>query len=160
MLPAANVKFTPFTEDMKKTHTILVPGMLPMHFSLLQAALVSCGYKAEVLHNTGREVIETGLKYVNNDICYPALLVIGQLINALESGKYDLEHTALISLKLVAAAVPPTISIFCARLWKKPALRTSLSSASTSTAWNSNPASIWTHPWCISFWLPLFTVIP
>ena len=96
MLPAANVKFTPFTEDMKKTHTILIPGMLPMHFSLLQAALVSCGYKAEVLHNTGREVIETGLKYVNNDICYPALLVIGQLINALESGKYDLEHTALI----------------------------------------------------------------
>ena len=54
--------------------------MLPMHFSLLQAALVSCGYKAEVLHNTGREVIETGLKYVNNDICYPALLVIGQQI--------------------------------------------------------------------------------
>lgn len=96
MLPAANVKFTPFTEDMKKTHTILIPGMLPMHFSLLQAALVSCGYKAEVLHNTGREVIETGLKYVNNDICYPALLVIGQLINALESGKYDSEHTALI----------------------------------------------------------------
>ena len=96
MLPAANVKFTTFTEDMKKTHTILIPGMLPMHFSLLQAALVSCGYKAEVLHNTGREVIETGLKYVNNDICYPALLVIGQLINALESGKYDLEHTALI----------------------------------------------------------------
>ena len=87
MLPAANVKFTPFTEDMKKTHTILIPGMLPMHFSLLQAALVSCGYKAEVLHNTGREVIETGLKYVNNDICYPALLVIGQLTNALESGK-------------------------------------------------------------------------
>ena len=147
MLPAANVKFTPFTEDMKKTHTILIPGMLPMHFSLLQAALVSCGYKAEVLHNIGREVIETGLKYVNNDICYPALLVIGQLINALESGKYDL-------------AVPPTISICCARLWKKPALRTSLSSASTSTVWSSSPASIWTHLWCISSWLPLFTAIP
>ena len=96
MLPAANVNFTPFTEDMKKTHTILIPGMLPMHFSLLQAALVSCGYKAEVLHNTGREVIETGLKYVNNDICYPALLVIGQFLDALNSGKYDLEHTALL----------------------------------------------------------------
>ena len=91
-----NTNFTPFTEDMKATHTILIPGMLPLHFSLLQSALTSCGYKAEILRNTGREVVETGLKYVNNDICYPALLVIGQLINALESGKYDLKHTALI----------------------------------------------------------------
>lgn len=87
---------TPFTPEMKQTHTILVPGMLPFHFSFLKAALESCGYKAEILQNTGREVVETGLKYVNNDICYPALLVIGQLINALESGKYDLERTALI----------------------------------------------------------------
>lgn len=96
MTETAKTNFTPFTEEMKKTHTILIPGMLPFHFSLLQAALKSCGYKAEILQNTGRDVIETGLKYVNNDICYPALLVIGQLINALESGKYDLEHTALI----------------------------------------------------------------
>lgn len=96
MNEASKINFTPFTEDMKNTHTILIPGMLPIHFSLLQAALQSCGYKAEILQNTGREVIETGLKYVNNDICYPALLVIGQLINALESGKYDLNHTALI----------------------------------------------------------------
>lgn len=96
MNEASKINFTPFTEDMKNTHTILIPGMLPIHFSLLQAALQSCGYKAEILQNTGREIIETGLKYVNNDICYPALLVIGQLINALESGKYDLNHTALI----------------------------------------------------------------
>ena len=76
-----------FTKDMKATHTILVPGMLPFHFALLRSALQSCGYKAEILQNTGREVIETGLKYVNSDICYPALLVIGQIISALESGK-------------------------------------------------------------------------
>ena len=88
--------FVPFTEEMRKTHTILVPGMLPLHFSLMQAALASCGYKVEVLQDTGREVIETGLKYVNNDICYPALLVIGQLLHALESGKYNLEQTALM----------------------------------------------------------------
>ena len=81
--------FVPFTEDMKKTHTILIPGMLPFHFSLLRDALNSCGYKAEVLQNTSREVVETGLKYVNNDICYPALLVIGHLIHALKSWKYD-----------------------------------------------------------------------
>ena len=88
--------FVPFTEEMRKTHTILVPGMLPLHFSLMQAALASCGYKVEVLQDTGREVIETGLKYVNNDICYPALLVIGQLLHALESDKYNLEQTALM----------------------------------------------------------------
>ncbi len=96
MTEASKTSFTPFTEDMKKTHTILIPSMLPMHFTLLQSALTSCGYKAKILQNTGRDVIETGLKYVNNDICYPALLVIGQLLNALESGKYDLQHTALI----------------------------------------------------------------
>ncbi len=96
MAQAVNTTFVPFTEDMKKTHTILIPGMLPLHFSLLQIALKSCGYKAEVLQNTSREVVETGLKYVNNDICYPALLVIGQMLNALESGKYDLQRVALI----------------------------------------------------------------
>ncbi len=85
-----------FTPEMKKTHTILIPSMLPWHFNLLRAALVSCGYKAEVLENTDRSVVETGLKYVNNDICYPALLVIGQLLNALESGKYDADRVALI----------------------------------------------------------------
>lgn len=85
-----------FTPEMKKTHTILIPSMLPWHFKLLRAALVSCGYKAEVLENTDRSVVETGLKYINNDICYPALLVVGQFINALESGKYDVNKVALI----------------------------------------------------------------
>ena len=85
-----------FTPEMKETHTILIPSMLPWHFKLLRAALNSCGYKAEVLENTERSVVETGLKYINNDICYPALLVVGQFINALESGKYDLNKVALI----------------------------------------------------------------
>ncbi len=89
-------KFPVFTKEMKKTHTILFPGMLPLHFDLLKSALESCGYKAEVLETTGRKVVDTGLKYVNNDICYPALLVIGQFINALKSGKYDTSRTALI----------------------------------------------------------------
>jgi predicted nucleotide-binding protein (sugar kinase/HSP70/actin superfamily) len=96
MTGSTNHNFVPFTEEMRKTHTILIPGMLPLHFSLLKSAIDSCGYKAEILCNTGHEVIRTGLKYVNNDICYPALLVIGQLLHALESGKYDLERTALI----------------------------------------------------------------
>ena len=96
MQEASQANFVPFTEEMRRTHTILVPGMLPIHFSLMQAAFTSCGYKVEVLQDTGHEVVETGLKYVNNDICYPALLVIGQLLHALESGKYDLNKTALI----------------------------------------------------------------
>lgn len=91
-----NNDFPVFTEEMIKTHTILVPGMLPLHFSLLRSAIRSCGYKAEILLDTGRDVVTCGLKYVNNDICYPALLVIGQLMHALESGKYDLDHVALI----------------------------------------------------------------
>ena len=85
-----------FTKEMKKTYTILAPMMLPIHFSMLKTLLNDEGYKVELLSNTGPEVIETGLKYVHNDTCYPALLVIGQLINALESGKYDVNKTALI----------------------------------------------------------------
>lgn len=88
--------FPVFTKEMIATHTILIPGMLPLHFSLLRSALHSLGYKAEILTDTSRPVIDTGLRYVNNDICYPCLLVIGQLIHALQSGKYDLQHTALM----------------------------------------------------------------
>ena len=75
-----------FTKEMKATHTILVPNMLPFHFALLRSALQSCGYKAEILQNTGRNVIETGLKYVNSDICYPALLK--RQIRPQQNGRY------------------------------------------------------------------------
>ena len=96
VLPHSKNPFPVFTKEMINTHTILIPGMLPLHFSLLRSALNSLGYKAEILTDTSRDVIDTGLLYVNNDICYPALLVIGQLIHALKSGKYDLKHTALM----------------------------------------------------------------
>ena len=85
-----------FTEDMKKTHTILIPNMAPVQFRILAAAMEYNGYKVELLGNCGSQVSELGLKYVHNDTCYPALLVIGQFLDALGSGKYDLEHTALI----------------------------------------------------------------
>ena len=85
-----------FTEDMKKTHTILIPNMAPVQFRILAAAMEHKGYKVELLGNCGSQVSELGLKYVHNDTCYPALLVIGQFLDALNSGKYDLEHTALI----------------------------------------------------------------
>lgn len=86
----------PFTEEMKKEYKILVPNMLPIHFGLLTVMLEEYGYNMEILTNEDREVIDTGLKYVHNDTCYPALLVIGQMIHALQSGKYDLNKTALM----------------------------------------------------------------
>ncbi len=85
-----------FTKQMKKDYTILVPNMLGTHFKLLLRVFENEGYKVELLKNEGRTVVETGLKYVHNDTCYPALLVIGQMIDALQSGKYDLNKVALI----------------------------------------------------------------
>ena len=85
-----------FTEEMRKDYTILCPQMSPIHFDLLEPAFHSCGYNLEVLQNDNRHCVDTGLKYVNNDACYPSLLVVGQLMDALHSGKYDLHKTALI----------------------------------------------------------------
>ena len=85
-----------FTPEMKKTHKILIPNMAPVQFRILAAAMEREGYICELLENCGSQVCELGLKYVHNDTCYPALLVIGQFLDALDSGKYDLDHTALI----------------------------------------------------------------
>ena len=85
-----------FTKEMKRDYTILVPDMLPMHFRLIMKILSNYGYKMEMLESRGREIAETGLKYVHNDTCYPAILVIGQFIHALKSGKYDTNKTALM----------------------------------------------------------------
>ena len=85
-----------FTKDMKKDYTILIPTMLPMHFKFLAQIFTTYGYNAELLENVGRNVVDCGLKYVHNDTCYPALLVIGQFIDALESGKYDTRKVALM----------------------------------------------------------------
>ena len=85
-----------FTKEMKKDYTILLPNMLPMHFKIMAEVFRQYGYRAELLENDGRDVIECGLKYTHNDTCYPALLVIGQFINALQSGKYDLNKTAVM----------------------------------------------------------------
>ena len=85
-----------FTKEMKEKHTILIPMMLPIHFGIMKEIFTNEGYKVELLTNSSRSVVEEGLKYVHNDTCYPALLVIGQMIDALNSGKYDLENTSLI----------------------------------------------------------------
>lgn len=85
-----------FTKEMRKEYTILMPQMAPIHFELLETAVKSEGYNIELLRECTPHTVETGLKYVNNDACYPSILTTGQMIEALESGKYDVNKTALI----------------------------------------------------------------
>ena len=85
-----------FTKEMKKEYTLLFPMMAPIHFNILGNVFRHFGYKAELLTTSGPEIAQTGLKYVHNDTCYPAILVIGQLLDALKSGKYDLNKVALL----------------------------------------------------------------
>ncbi|MCT4507191.1 MAG: 2-hydroxyacyl-CoA dehydratase [Tepidibacter sp.] len=85
-----------FTKNMKKTHTILCPQMSPIHFRFIQEAFKSEGYNLEVIKSLDRKCIDEGLKYVNNDACYPSIIVVGQIINALKSNKYDINNTSII----------------------------------------------------------------
>jgi len=85
-----------FQRWMKSRHTILAPQMSPIHFDLLEAALQYAGYRVEVLPSVDHKAVEEGLKYVNNDACYPAVLVVGQILAALRSGRYDLDNTSVM----------------------------------------------------------------
>lgn len=85
-----------FTKEMKNKHTILVPQMSPIHFQFFKTAAIKSGYNLEILPAVDKKAIDVGLKVVNNDACYPSIIVVGQLINALESGKYDLNNTTLL----------------------------------------------------------------
>ena len=131
-----------FTKKMKKDYTLLLPQMLPMHFKILEQILTTCGYRCKLLENDDHSVIEAGLKYVHNDTCYPALLIIGQFISALQSGKYDVNKTALLLTQtgggcrasnyvpllrkaLIKAGMPqiPVISLNIAGLEKNPGFK-------------------------------------
>jgi len=92
----ANFERTVFTKKMRKTHTILCPQMSPIHFELLEPAFRAAGYNIVVLDNDNRTAVNTGLKYVNNDACYPSLMVVGQIMDAVESGRYDMTKTAIL----------------------------------------------------------------
>lgn len=85
-----------FTKEMRSRYTILAPQMAPYHFEFLQAAFQYSGYDFIVLKDYSKQVVDTGLKYVNNDACYPSILTVGQLMRALDSGEYDLSRTALL----------------------------------------------------------------
>ena len=131
-----------FTEEMRKTYTILCPQMSPIHFQLLEPAFLACGYHVEVLPDADRQAVDTGLKYVNNDACYPSLLVVGQVMQALLSGRYDVNRVAVfmtqtgggcratnyigfIRRALEKAGLPqiPVISLNMAGLEKNPGFR-------------------------------------
>lgn len=92
----ANFNRTIFTEEMRKTYTILCPQMSPIHFELLEPAFITAGYHMVVLDNDNRTAVNVGLKYVNNDACYPSLMVVGQIMDAVTSGKYDMNQTAIL----------------------------------------------------------------
>ncbi len=85
-----------FTKEMKKEYTILLPMMAPIHFNIIKNVFTDYGYNTVLLDTDGPEIAQTGVKYVHNDTCYPAILVIGQFIHALNSGKYDIDKTALM----------------------------------------------------------------
>ena len=94
--PSKRVHKSYFTDEMKKTYTVLVPDMLPIHFKLIMQIYEKYGYHMELLQTSTRNVIDEGLKNVHNDTCYPALLVVGQFMDALKSGKYDIDKVALL----------------------------------------------------------------
>jgi predicted nucleotide-binding protein (sugar kinase/HSP70/actin superfamily) len=131
-----------FTKEMKQRHTILAPQMAPIHFELIQEAARSEGYLFEILTTVEREDIEVGLKYVNNDSCYPSIIIVGQFLRALQSGKYDLSNTSLVitqtggpcrasnylgllkrALKAAGFENIPIISLNVAGLQKNPGFR-------------------------------------
>lgn len=127
--------------------TILAPQMSPIHFSLLQPVFRRHGYHVEILDNDNRAAIDTGLKFVNNDACFPSITVVGQIMSAITSGKYDTDHLAVLMTpnrrllpgQQLRGLHPPG-------LWIRRGCLTFLSSPSTPTAWKRTPASGLRYP--------------
>ncbi|MBR6952916.1 MAG: 2-hydroxyacyl-CoA dehydratase, partial [Campylobacter sp.] len=95
--------FAKFTKDMKQTHTILIPTMIDPHFRFMQGVLAADGYKSILLSENRQNIVEEGLKSVHNDMCYPAIVVIGQLISALKDGLCDPDHTSIMLFQTCGA---------------------------------------------------------
>ena len=95
-IQSAAITKVPFTKEMRKDYTFLCPQMSPIHFDLLEVAFQASGYHVEVLPNDNKQAVDMGLKYVNNDACYPSLMVVGQIMEAILSGKYNTDKLAVI----------------------------------------------------------------
>ena len=113
-----------FTKEMRKeNYTILIPMMAKIHFEIMKNVFVHYGYNAVLLDTEGPEIAQVGLKYVHNDTCYPALLVIGQLIHALQSGKYDTDKTALLITQTGGGCRASNYIHLLRRHWSRQGLR-------------------------------------
>ena len=118
--PASSAFVRPvFTRRMRRDYTILCPQMSPIHFSVLEAAFHACGYKLRVLPNDNREAVDVGLRYVNNDACYPSMMVVGQIMQALLSGEYDLDRVAVIMTQTGGGCRASNYIAFIRRALKK-----------------------------------------
>lgn len=108
-----------FTLKMKRDYTLLIPQMSPIHFQFLEPALNHSGYKVALLPSVDKHAVEEGLKYINNDACYPTIVTLGQIISTLKSGKYDLNKTAIDLIVLPASSIEN--ALHCANALKKMA---------------------------------------
>ena len=118
----ASISKVSFTKEMRKNYTILCPQMSPIHFSIVEAGFKAAGYNLEVLPNDNKEAVDVGLKYVNNDACYPSLMVVGQVMQALLSGKYDVNRVAVIMSQTGGGCRASNYIAFIRRALKKAGL--------------------------------------
>ncbi|MDL2248211.1 2-hydroxyacyl-CoA dehydratase [Tyzzerella sp. OttesenSCG-928-J15] len=137
-----------FTKAMKKNHTIICPQMSPIHFNILQSAFESCGYNLEVMPAIDRESVDVGLKYVNNDACYPSLIVVGQILNALNSGKYDLNNVSVLISQTGGGCRATNYIAFIRRALKQaglqhiPVISVNAAGLESNPGWKYTPALV------------------
>ncbi|MCI6676248.1 MAG: 2-hydroxyacyl-CoA dehydratase [Clostridiales bacterium] len=137
-----------FIKDMKKDYTILCPQMTPIHFDLLEPAFRSCGYRVVVLPES-KSSVDVGLKYVNNDACYPSLIVVGQIMDALLSGKYDLDHIAIFMSQTGGGCRASNYIGFIRRALEKagmahiPVISLNLAGLETNSGFHITPKLLW-----------------
>lgn len=108
---------------MRKTYTILAPQMAPIHFELLEPAFKASGYNLVVLGNDNKAAVDAGLKYVNNDACYPSLITVGMFMDAVTSGKYDVDHLAIIMSQTGGGCRASNYVGFIRRALERPDIR-------------------------------------
>lgn len=146
--PKPRQKRSVFTKAMRKNHTILCPQMAPIHFDLVQEAFLSSGYNLEVMPAIDKEAVDIGLRYVNNDTCYPAIIVVGQLLKALQSGKYDLDNVSAIMTQTGGGCRASNYICFIRRAFKKagfervPVISASASGLEKNPGWKYSLSSI------------------
>ena len=146
-----------FTEEMRKTYTILAPQMAPIHFELLEPAFKASGYNLVVLDNDNKSAVDAGLKYVNNDACYPSLITVGMFMDAVTSGKYDTDHLAIIMSQTGGGCRASNYVGFIRRALEKagypqiPVISLNLSSLESNPGFKLNASLIQRGLYCLVF---------